>query len=169
MRRTVIAGVAALLAGALLLASYLGGWWSDSGPGGTTAATATATRPEVEVPLPEKASNATAPYPTSAVTLEVGQRLGVRTTGGALQKKWYLYSAGDGTVLRPGKDFVISPCPTDPPKAGCGAEFDLTFSALAPGTTTLTWLFGEGGCRAGVPKYAGERCDISKSVQVTVR
>ncbi|MFF4924835.1 hypothetical protein ACFY4B_29945 [Kitasatospora sp. NPDC001261] len=167
MRRTVITSVAALLVGALLLVSHLAGWWSGSGPAGTTVASTP--RPEVEVPLPEKASNATSPYPTSTVTLTVGQRLGVRTTGGALQKKWYLYSAGDGSVLRPGKDFVISPCPTDPPMAGCGSEFDLTFSALAPGTTTLTWLFGEGSCDAGVPKYKGDRCDISKSIQVTVR
>ncbi|MFE7524919.1 hypothetical protein ACFU7Y_04285 [Kitasatospora sp. NPDC057542] len=163
MRRTVITNVAALLVGALLLVSYLDGWWSDSGPAGTTVATAI--RPEVEVPLPDKAWDATSPYPTSTVTLTVGQRLGVRTTGGALQKRWYLYSAGDDSVLRPGKDFVISSCP---PQPGCTSEFDLTFSALAPGTTTLTWLFGEGGCRAGVPKYEWERCDISKSIQVTV-
>ncbi|MFG2844632.1 hypothetical protein ACGF12_15880 [Kitasatospora sp. NPDC048296] len=167
MRRTIITTVVALLAVALLLVSYLDGWWSDSGPAGTTAATAT--RPQVEVPLPAEAWNATSPYPPSTVTLAVGQQLGVRTTGGARPKNWYLDSAGDGSVLRPGPDFVISPCPTDPPAAGCGSEFDLTFSALAPGTTTLTWLFGEGGCSAGVPKYEGDRCDISKSIQVTVR
>lgn len=164
--RRIITAVVALVAAALLVGSYLGGWWSDSGPAGTTVASTP--RPEVEVPLPDKAWDATTPYPTSTVTLAVGQRLGVRTTGGALQKKWYLYSAGDDSVLQPGKDFVISPCPTDPPMAGCGSEFDLTFSALTPGTTTLTWLFGEGGCSAGVPKYKGDRCDISKSIQVTV-
>ncbi|MFE4972929.1 hypothetical protein ACFRAR_12535 [Kitasatospora sp. NPDC056651] len=167
MRRTLTAAVVALLAGALLLASYLGGWWSDPGPAGTTAATAT--RPQVEVRLPTEAGEATAPYPPSTVTLAVGQRLGVRTTGGARQKNWYLASAGDAAVLRPGPDFVINPCPTDPPMAGCGSEFDLTYSALAPGTTTLTWLFGEGSCSAGVPKYQGDRCDISQSIEVTVR
>ncbi|MBD0676500.1 hypothetical protein [Streptomyces sp. CBMA156] len=167
MRRTVIATGVALLAAALLLGSYLDGWWSDSGPAGTTVATAT--RPQVEVPLPTEAGSATIPYPPSTVTLAVGQQLGVRTTGGARPKSWHLDSAGDAGVLRPGPDYVINPCPADPPAAGCGSEFDLTFSALAPGTTTLTWVFGRGGCQAGVPKYAGDRCDISKSIQVTVR
>lgn len=165
MRRT-ITGVVALMAAALLLVSYLDGWWSDSDPAGP--ATVTATRPQVEVPLPSDSDNPVSPYPPSTVTLAVGQQLGVRTTGGARQKRWNLDSAGDGTVLRPGPDFVITPCPTDEPKAGCGPEFDLTFTALAPGTTTLTWSFGEGGCVAGVPKYEGDRCDISKSIQVTV-
>ncbi|MFI8456019.1 hypothetical protein [Kitasatospora sp. NPDC085464] len=162
MRRT-ITSVVALVAVALLLVSYLDGWWSDSDPAGPAAVTAT--RPQVEVPLPDNGWNATSPYPTSAVTLTVGQRLGVRTVNGALQKRWYLYSGGDGSVLRPGEDFVVSSCP---PVPGCTSEFDLTFTALAPGTTTLTWLFGEGGCVAGVPKYEGDRCDISKSIQVTV-
>ncbi|TYC66321.1 hypothetical protein EH183_43105 [Streptomyces sp. CB01881] len=165
MRRIIIINVVALLVVALLLVSYLDGWWSDSGPAGTTAATAT--RPQVEVPLPD-GDDTVSPYPPSTVTLAVGQQLGVRTTGGARPKRWYLDSAGDSSVLRPGRDFVITPCPTDPPAAGCGDEFDLTFTALAPGTTTLTWLFGEGGCKAGVPKFEWERCDISKSIQVTV-
>ncbi|MFF2077189.1 hypothetical protein ACFVXG_20810 [Kitasatospora sp. NPDC058162] len=71
-------------------------------------------------------------------------------------------------MLRPAPDFVITPCSGNPPAPGCSSEFDLTFNALVPGTTTLTWLFGQGGCSAGAPKYEGERCDISKSVQVTV-
>ncbi|MER7767521.1 hypothetical protein [Kitasatospora sp. NPDC096140] len=165
MRRT-ITSVVALVAVALLLFSYLDDWWSDSDPAGPAAATAT--RPQVEVSLPDDAGDGRSPYPPSTVTLAVGQQLGVRTTGGARPLWWYLSSAGDGSVLRPGKDFVITPCPTDEPKAGCGSEFDLTFTALAPGTTTLTWLFGEGGCHDGVPTYDLERCDISKSIQVTV-
>ncbi|MFJ7248185.1 hypothetical protein ACIQWA_26625 [Kitasatospora sp. NPDC098652] len=169
MRRRITTAVVALLAAALLLVSYLDGWWSGSDPAADSAANSAAARPQQEVSLPSDGWTATSPYPPSTVTLAVGQRLGVRTTGGALSHRWYLGAAGDGKVLRPGPDFVITPCPTNPPVPGCAPEFDLTFEALTPGTTTLTWLFGQGGCVAGVPRYPAERCDISKSVQITVR
>ncbi|MER7672457.1 hypothetical protein ABTY61_28920 [Kitasatospora sp. NPDC096128] len=177
MRRIVITNAVALLAAALLVVSYLDGWWSDSDSATsatsatTTAATATATRPETEVALPpvSTAWDATEPYPPSTVTLAVGQRLGVRTTGGAMPKLWYLDSTGDGAVLQSGPDFVITPCSTNPPAPGCAPEFDQTFTALGPGTTTLTWAFGSAwACRPDAPDRAELRCDVTKSIQVTV-
>ncbi|MFJ6618128.1 hypothetical protein ACIQOW_11235 [Kitasatospora sp. NPDC091335] len=114
MRRTVITAGAALLAAALLLGSYLDGWWSESGPAGTTVATAT--RPQVEVPLPTEAGSATTPYPPSAVTLAVGQQLGVRTTGGARPKSWHLDSAGDAACCGPARTSSSAPAPRTRPR-----------------------------------------------------
>ncbi|MFD9689995.1 hypothetical protein ACFWXO_30030 [Kitasatospora sp. NPDC059088] len=168
--RRVIRDVVVLLAVALLLLSYSAGWWSDPAAG-TAAPVATATRPETEVALPAVAAagDATEPYPPSTVSLAVGQRLGVRTTGGALSKLWYLSSAGDGAVLQSGPDFVLTPCSTNPPVPGCAPEFDRTFTALGAGTTTLTWAFGNAwDCRPDAPNRAELRCDVTKSIQVTV-
>jgi hypothetical protein len=161
MRRTLAVGTA-LLAAALLLTSCINGWWSDD---------PAASRPKTEIVLPTdlEAWDATSSYPPSTVSLAVGQRLGVQTTEGARPRYWYLTSAGDGTVLRRGPDVDINPCPKDPPVPGCSSGVDQTFTALAPGTTTLTWVFGSGeGCGAGAPGTVEEECRISKSIQVTV-
>lgn len=167
--RRIVSNVAALLAATLLLVSYLEGWWSDPA---TSTATGSPARPQTEVSLPVEsdAGNATSAYPNSAVTLAVGQQLGVRMTGGARPKNWYLTSPADGTLLRNGPDVVISSCSSNPPAPGCASEFDRTFTALAPGTTTLTWAFGnEVDCAPDAPNRVALRCDVTKSIQVTAR
>ncbi|MFF2149445.1 hypothetical protein [Kitasatospora sp. NPDC058190] len=168
--RRIVSSVVVLLAAGVLLASYLDGWWSD--PATTPSSSPAPARPESEVVLPSgsEAGDATSPYPPSTVTLAVGQKLGVRTTGGAMPKYWYLTSAGDGVVLRNGPDVAITSCSTNPPVPGCAPEIDKTFIALAPGTTTLTWAFGSKlDCATDAPNRAELRCDITKSIQVTVR
>ncbi|ARF81293.1 hypothetical protein ACIG0C_32430 [Kitasatospora aureofaciens] len=168
--RRIVSGAVVLLAAAVLLVSYLNGWWSD--PTTSTTATDSPARPQTEVSLPaeSEAGYATSAYPNSTVDLAVGQQLGVRMTGGARPKNWYLTSPADGAVLRNGPDVVISSCSSNPPAPGCASEFDRTFTALAPGTTTLTWAFGnEVDCAPDAPNRVALRCDVTKSIQVTVR
>ncbi|MET8628855.1 hypothetical protein ABZW30_34825 [Kitasatospora sp. NPDC004669] len=167
MRRT-IAGVAALLTAAPLLTACSSGGQSASASG----ADPTTSRPKTEIALPtdQEAWAATSSYPTSTVTLAVGQRLGVGGKEGARQWEWSLVSTGDGAVLRHGPDVVIDPCPKD--SNGCSEGVDHTFIALAAGTTTLTWEFrNQGGCDPRVPaSHPAFGCGtITKSIQVTVR
>ena len=165
--RRIIVNVVALLAAALLLVSYVDGWWSDP----ATTDSATNARPQTEFSLPaeSEAGDATSAYPPSTVDLAVGQQLGVRMTGGARPKNWYLTSPADGAVLRNEPDVVISSCSSNPPIPGCAPEFDRAFTAVAPGTTILTWVFGNTvDCAPNTPHRVELRCDVTKSIQVTV-
>ncbi|MFH8384187.1 hypothetical protein ACH4E7_25115 [Kitasatospora sp. NPDC018058] len=161
MRRTPTAVAAALLAAAPLLAGCTG----DPG----TPTTPAVTRPETEVALPilVDAGKATTPYPTSTVTLAVGQRFGVKGVDSMTAWTWALTSTGDGAVLRQGPDVVIDPCGGG---TGCSPGIDQTFTALAPGTTTLTWEFQDrGACPPSPAPHPTPRCgEVTKSIQVTV-
>ncbi|MFD0277485.1 hypothetical protein ACFVHB_26750 [Kitasatospora sp. NPDC127111] len=81
---------------------------------------------------------------------------------------WALTSAGDGAVVRQGPDVVIDPCGGS---TGCSPGIDQTFTALAPGTTTLTWEFRVrgGNCTGGEVQPAPGCGSVTKSIQVTVR
>ncbi|HJD80947.1 hypothetical protein ABZX88_03360 [Kitasatospora aureofaciens] len=176
MRRTV-AGLAALLAAVPLLTACSSGGpsaWTPS-PGAPTDPSATesaapATRPDTEVAIPSlnEAGHATSPYPTSTVTLTAGQRLGVQLVDSMTGWAWNLTATGDGAVVRRGPDVVTDPCPAD--SIGCSPGIDQTFSALAPGTTTLTWTFVDRGRCSGTSPDPARGCGrVTKSVQVTVR
>ncbi|MEU6235152.1 hypothetical protein [Kitasatospora sp. NPDC047058] len=161
MRRTFAVVTAALLAAAPLLAGC------SAGP--ATPATPPTTRPETEVALPAlaEAGKATSPYPTSTVTLAVGQRFGVRGVDSMTAWTWDLTSAGDAAVLQHGPDVVIDPCGGS---TGCSPGIDQTFTALTPGTTMLTWEFHDRGtCRPGAASPAPGCGGVTKSIQVTVR
>jgi hypothetical protein len=161
MRRTTT-GVAALLAATPLLAAC------GSGPGAPTDPAAGRPKTEVALPADKEAWNATSPYPTSTVTLAVGQRFSVAGNKGPQQGAWIQTSAGDGAVLRPGPDVVTTPCPED--SLGCVEGVDHIYTALAPGTTTLTWEFHDRSKCHDAPTQPVVGCsDITKSIQVTVR
>ncbi|MGW2374144.1 hypothetical protein [Kitasatospora sp. NPDC001683] len=61
---------------------------------------------------------------------------------------------------------MTEPCPQD--SIGCPGV-DQTFTAVAPGTTTLTWTFVDRGkCLGSSPNPSLGCGRVTKSIQVTV-
>lgn len=163
MRRSPILLAAALLAAGLLASACDG----ESGAPGPVAASADRPSTEVALPTPREASEATGPYPGTAVTVSVGRRFGVRGVTSMTAFSWDLASAGDAAVVRQDQDVVVEPCGS---QTGCSPGVDHVFTALTPGSTTLTWVFRPRfGCPSPPDASSGTCGNVTKTFQVTVR
>ncbi|MCX4745551.1 hypothetical protein OG455_08445 [Kitasatospora sp. NBC_01287] len=85
-------------------------------------------------------------FPTEQVQLKVGQRLLVATVRSDLPAGWLPGVPANPHVIRADPEQTVHGCSAA--VAGCSADVNEVYTAVVPGSTTVSWTFEQFGCKS---------------------